>query len=195
MISLFFAPLVLVAQAPDAAIQKLVAETAAAYRSATALSLVVETAQGTNKTTTQLTLLKTGKLAATITSGTTVRRVVADGTSVYSDSAADKTKYVKQPAKNLQEAIGVLGMSGGLGVGLLPILLTSPEAEKQMIPGKPSSLTKGALQTVDGVPCEVVTAILGDAQQKSAFRFFIGKKDHFLQIGRASCRERVCLAV
>ncbi len=180
MISLFFAPLVLVAQAPDTAIQKLIAETAAAYRSAAALSLVVETAQGTNKTTTELTLLKTGKLAATITSGTTVRRVVADGTSVYSDTA-DKAKYVKQPAKNLQEAIGVLGMSGGLGVGLLPILLTSPTAEKQMIPGKPSSLTKGALQTVDGVACDVITAVMGEGQQKSAFRFFIGQKDHYLR--------------
>lgn len=170
--------LVLVAQAPDAAIQKLLADTAAAYRNASSLSMTLTS--GT--TTSEITLLKAGKLAATITAGTVVKRVIADGTTIYSDSSTDKaTKYVKQPGTTLQQAVNALSSSRGVGVGLLPILLTSPAAEKQIIPGKPESVTKGPEETIDGVACDVITAVIGNAQQKSAYQFAIGKDDHFLR--------------
>ena len=174
--------LVLVAQAPDAAIQKILADSAAAYRNASSLSLTLATNQPGRKITSEVTLLKTGKLVATITNAQAVMRVVADGTTIYSYNEVEKAqKYVKEPGTTLQAAIGVLGRKGGVGIGLLPILLTSPTAEKQIIPGKPESVTKGADETVDGVACDVITAVLGNAQQKSAYRFAIGKEDHFLR--------------
>ena len=170
--------LVLIAQTPDATIQKIIVDSAAAYRNASSLALTLTN----GKTTADITLMKSGKLAATITAGTIVKRVVADGTNAYSDSSVDKaTKYVKQPGTTLQQAVNVLAQSGGAGVGLLPILLTSPAAEKQMIPGKPQSITKDADETLDTVACDVITAVIGNAQQKSAYQFAFGKKDHFLR--------------
>ncbi|WP_309722786.1 redoxin domain-containing protein [Armatimonas sp.] len=174
--------LALVAQTPDAAIQKILADSATAYRNASALSLTVATNQPGRKITSEVTLLKTGKLVATITNAQAVMRVVADGTTIYSHNEVEKAeKYVKEPGTTLQAAIGVLGRKGGVGVGLLTILLTSPTADKQIIPGKPESLTKGANETLDGVVCEVVTAVVGNAQQKSAYQFAFGKEDHFLR--------------
>ena len=176
--------LVVLAQAPDAAIQKILADAAAAYRRAPALSMVLEGGQGERKTTVELTLLKTGKLTATITTVTKevmVKHVVSDGTTIYSDSSADKTKYVKQPGTTLEQAIGVLSRSGGTGVGLLPILLTSPAAEKQIIPGKPQSITRGVDANINGVACDMVIALLGEGGAQTKYQFAFGKKDHFLR--------------
>jgi thiol-disulfide isomerase/thioredoxin/outer membrane lipoprotein-sorting protein len=169
------------AAAPNAAIEKILADAAAAYRSATSLSMTLESSQPQRKVTVALTLLKTGKLAAAITNGKLKMRVVGDGTNVYIENAADMTKYVKQPGTTLQQSVQALSQNGGAGVGLLPILLNSPKAEKQIIPGKPSAITKDADETIDSVACDVITAVLGNEDKKTAYRFAIGKSDHFLR--------------
>lgn len=174
--------LVVLAQTPDAAIQKIFADCAAAYRNASALSFTVESVQGKRTVVSEIVLQRPGKLAAKITNGELKMQVVADGTTIYSHNDVEKgQKYVKEPGTTLDKALTALGRKGGVGVGLLPILLTSASAEKSIIPGKPLSVVKEADETVDGVACDVVVATLGNEQQKSAYRFAIGKTDHFLR--------------
>jgi outer membrane lipoprotein-sorting protein/peroxiredoxin len=171
--------------ASNADIQTLLGQVAGAYRSLTALSVTMTETQtaGTNerKTVTKLTLKKPDLLTAEITIGDNVRHVVADGKIAYSDSSQDKTKYVKQPAADFQGAIAALGANGGTGVGLFPILLTSPAAEKQIIPGVPKSLKRLDDQKIGSDNCDVVLAIIGNAQQSSRFQFAFGKEDHLLR--------------
>ena len=178
---LFIAPAAL-AQTPAPEIQKILNESAGAYRKMSAFSASLDmTRAGGAVISTHLTLTRNGKLAAVINAGKDTRHVVADGTTIYSDSAADTKKYTKQPGTKLEEAVAVLTRNGGTGVGLLPILLTDPAAEKQIIPGKPSSLTKEAEQKLDGVACDVIAAILGEGDRKMKYQFAFGKADHFLR--------------
>jgi thiol-disulfide isomerase/thioredoxin len=173
---------VLHAQTPDPEVQPLLDKVAAAYRSATALSFTVETTQpgGTSKTT--VLLKKPNKLKATIDRGGVISHVVSDGTSLFADSSRDKTAYIKQPATNFNGMINTLARTGGAGVGLFPILLTSPSAEKQMIPGKPSSLKKIAAAKVGAENCDVVEAIIpGGGGQSSRFVFSFSQQDHLLR--------------
>src|SRR5579863_7934136 len=132
------------AQTPGADVQPLLDQVAAAYHDLTAFSATVETTQSggptERKITTKLTLQKPAKLAAEIHMGTDVGHVVADGTTLYIDSSRDKTHYMKQPATTIIEVVNALARSGGAGVGLLPILLTDPNAAKRIIPGPPTSV-------------------------------------------------------
>jgi len=168
------------AQGPNADVQAVIDNAAAAYRKLTAFSATIEMSQGPRKTTTKLTFTREGKLAAEIAVGQETKHVVADGTTAYSDTSNDKGKYVKQPAMTLNEAILVLSRSGGAGVGLLPILINSPAAEKQIIPGKPESVERQPNATVGTVPCDVIAAVLG-GDQKFKYEFAFGKADHLLR--------------
>jgi thiol-disulfide isomerase/thioredoxin len=172
---------VVYAQTPDAEVQPLVAQVAAAYRNANALSFNMEMTQSTNVIKTKVVLQKPDKLAATIERGEIVGHVVSDGTSVYTDSSKDKTTYIKQPFTQFSDMITTLGRSGGTGIGLLPILLTSPTAEKSMIPGTPSSLKKLADAKVGTDTCDVVEAVLTGSGRSTRYLFSFGKQDHLLR--------------
>jgi thiol-disulfide isomerase/thioredoxin len=126
-------------------------------------------------------LKKPAKLAATIQMGQDVNHVVADGTMAYSDSSKDKTKYIKQPADSTKAVVNVLARGGGAGAGLLPILLTSASAEKQLIPGKPTSVKRLPDETVDGVTCDVIAAVEGEGERQSRIQYAFGKQDHLVR--------------
>ncbi|HLK61498.1 MAG TPA: TlpA disulfide reductase family protein [Chthonomonadaceae bacterium] len=171
----------LYAQTPDTEVQPLLDKVAAAYRNINALSLTMETTQTGSTSKTKIVLKKPNKLTATIERGQVVSHVVSDGTSLYSDSSRDKTTYIKQPFTKFEDMVNTVAMNGGGGVGLLPILLTSPSAEKQIIPGKPASLKKLADANVGSDACEVVEAVIPRGQQSSRFVFSFGKQDHLLR--------------
>lgn len=173
------------AQAPDADVAPLLSHAGAAYKNLAAFGATVETVSsngGTErKVTTKLLLQKPAKLSATVQMGDTVNHIVADGTTVYTDSSGDKTKYIKQPAATTEAVVDALARGGGAGVGLLPILLSSPSADKQIIPGKPTSVKRLPDETVDGVACDVFAAVLGEGDRQSRFVYAFGKKDHLLR--------------
>lgn len=166
---------------PNTDVQPILDQAAAAYRNANLLAFTVELTQGTSTAKSTVVLKRPDKLTATITRGEAVSHVVADGTSVYTDNSADKTSYIKQPESKFEDAVNALARSRGAGVGLLPILLTSPSAEKQIIPGKPSSLKKLPEAKVGEETCDVVEAIISNGPQSSRFLFSFGKEDHLLR--------------
>jgi len=171
--------------ATDADIQALLSQVAGAYRKVTAISLTITMTQGSapgeHKSTTTLTLKRPALLTAEITTEADVRHVVGDGKTVCSDSSKDKTKYIKQPASEIDAVVQVLARNGGAGVGLLPILLASPDAEKHIIPGSPRSLRRLEDQTIGNDNCDVIAAVIGNEQQSSKFQFAFGKSDHLLR--------------
>jgi thiol-disulfide isomerase/thioredoxin len=168
-------------QAPDPAVQPLLDSVAAAYRNINAVSFTLEMTQSTTTAKTKVVLQKPDKLTATIARGEITAHVVSDGTSIYIDSSRDKTTYIKQPFTKFGDMIGMLGRGGGTGVGLLPILLTSPTAEKQIIPGKPSSLKKLADDKIGEDACDVVEAVIARGGQSTRYLFSFGKQDHLLR--------------
>lgn len=172
------------AQTTDPKVDTLVGQVAAAYRNLTTFSTTIETTQmgngGERKVITKLLFQKPGKLTAHISSGKDVVHVISDGMQVYTDTSLDVKKYYHQPITKFQDAINMLARSGGAGVGLLPILLTSPSAEKQMFPGKPSAM-KLEESTVSKEACDVLSAVVGDGEQKSRVVFTFGKQDHLLR--------------
>ncbi len=173
---------VLYAQTPDAEVQPLLDQVAAAYRNVNALAFTLDVTQGASTTKTTMLLKKPNKLTATIERGKIVSHVVSDGVSIYNDNSSDKTSYLKQPFTKFNDMINALARSGGTGVGLLPILLTSPTAEKQIIPGKPSSLKRLAEEKVGEESCDVVEAVIPGGDGKSSrFLYSFGKKDHLLR--------------
>jgi outer membrane lipoprotein-sorting protein/peroxiredoxin len=173
------------AQTSDADIQALIGQVAGAYRNLTTFSTTLEMTQsaGTNeiKVTSKITLKKPAFLSAEVKMGEVVSHVVADGKTVYTDSSKDKTKYIKQPADKLDDVITILARNRGTGVGLLPILLTSPTAEKQIIPGTPKSLKRLPDQKIGSDDCDVILAVIGNAERASRFQFSFGKQDHLLR--------------
>jgi outer membrane lipoprotein-sorting protein/peroxiredoxin len=173
------------AQATDPTLDKLFADVAAAYRGLTTFSadiLVVQKAGPTeHKRATKLTIQKPAKLSAEINIDDSVVHVVSNGTSVFTDSSKDTKSYVKQPVAKFDDAVSALARNGGAGIGLLPILLTNPAAEKQIVPGKPTSLKRLPDEMVSGEPCDVVEAILGEGERSSKFNYAIGKTDHLIR--------------
>jgi len=173
------------AQSTDPTLDKLFADVAAAYRGMTAFSadvVMVQTAGPTErKVNTKLIIQKPAKVSAEIQVADTVSHVLSDGTSVFTDSSKDKTKYIKQPVTKFDDAISALARNGGAGVGLLPILLTNPAAEKQIVPGKPTSIKRLPDETVAGEPCDIVEAVLGQGERTSKFSYAFGKRDHLLR--------------
>lgn len=172
-------------QTPDADVQNLITQSTTAYRNMTALSATIVTTMSNGmterKTTTKLTLQKPAKLAAEIQAGEVVSHVVSDGTTIYRDSSRDKTKYIKQPAEKFENVVSALGQGGGAGVGLLPILLANPNADKMMIPGKPLSVKRVADVTINGEACDAFAAVLGKAESPSRYTFVFSKQDHLLR--------------
>ncbi len=169
------------AQTSDAKVTSLISQVASAYRGLDTFSATLDMTQAQRKVTTHLTLQKPSKLAAEIVVGTDRSHVVADGKTIYTDTTRDKTKYIHQPEAKLGDAVNALAQNGGAGVGLLPILLTSPAAEKQLIPGKPTSLKIAADETIGSEACDVIAAVIGDGEQKSLFKFAFAKQDHLLR--------------
>ena len=173
------------AQTIDADVQTLLGQVGTAYQNITTLSATVETTQTAgpteHKVTSKLKLKKPATLIAEIQINQDVNHVVADGTTVYSDSSKDKTKYMKQPAGKMEDVIHVLAANGGAGIGLLPILLTSPDVAKAIIPGKPTSVKRQPDEKVGSDACDVVVAMMGEGDQASQIRFLFGKQDHLLR--------------
>jgi thiol-disulfide isomerase/thioredoxin len=166
---------------PDAEVQKLIGQVAEAYRNLTALSATMEVTSPGGKTVTKFTLVKPNKLVAETTFGTDTIRVVADGTTAYSDTSRDKTKYMKQPASKFEDVVTAMASARGAGVGLLPMLLTMPNMEKRLIPGKPTSVKKIADETIATEACDVIEAVVGEGDRSSKITFAFGKQDHLLR--------------
>jgi outer membrane lipoprotein-sorting protein/peroxiredoxin len=178
------------AQAPGAPaaspeVKALVGQVAAAYKSLNSFGATIETTSGSGekaqKIVSTLVFQKPGKLSATIQHGSDTSHVVADGKNLYADSSTDKATYVKQPVGTFSDIVQQLQRSQGAGIGLLPILLVSENAEQQLIPGPATKQEKGADETVDGVACDVLSAELGTAENGAKFSFAFGKQDHLLR--------------
>lgn len=169
------------AQGPNADVQAVIDNAAAAYRKLAAFSATMELTRMGRKTTTKLIFTRAGKLNAEIEFGQETRHVIADGEAIYSDTSSAKAKYVKEPGSTLDEAILALSKSGGTGIGLLPILVNSPMAEKQLFPAPLISVERQPSLTVVGVSCDVIAAILGDETRKFRYEFAFGKADHLLR--------------
>src|SRR5580700_2692308 len=173
------------AQAPDAAIQSLLAQVAGAYRNLPALSTTIQLSEGSGpaatKVTSKLVFKRPNLVAATIVSGDETKHFVVDGATYYLDSSKDSSKYTKAPSADFTVSVNALAQGGGAGVGLLPILLTSPKAESQIIPGKPSSIKKLADSTVASQACDTIQAVLGAGDQQSNYTFAFAKTDHLLR--------------
>jgi len=173
------------AQAPDAEVQSLLGQVAGAYRNLPALSTTLQLSEGAGASavtvTSKLVFKRPNLVAATIVRGDETKHFVADGASYYLDSSKDGTKYTKGPAADFKASINALAQGGGAGVGLLPILLTNPKAESQIIPGKPSSIKKIADTTVASQSCDTIQAVLGSGDQQSNYTFAFAKSDHLLR--------------
>jgi peroxiredoxin len=119
---------------------------------------------------------------AQISNGQMVQQVIADGSKIYTDSSLNKMTYTEEAATNLNDLMGALQRRGGGGVGLLPILLSSPDAVKQIIPGGGAAkVTRQPDETIDGVACDILTAEVGEAPQGTRIGFAFGKQDHLLR--------------
>lgn len=163
-------------------VQSLLQQVAAAYRKANALSFTLQVTQGASTSTTTVAFQRPNKLAATIQQGKSVSRVVSDGVSVFSDHSRDKTTYLNQPFLTFQEVINTLARNGGAGAGLLPILLTSPNAEELILPAQPSAFQKQADAKVGAEMCDVLEAVVpGGNGQSLRYRFAFSKQDHLLR--------------
>ena len=134
-----------------------------------------------SKVTSKLVIRKPNLVSATVVSGTETKHFVVDGTNYYLDTSKDVKKYIKAPSADFSTSINTLARNGGAGVGLLPILLTSPKAESQIIPGKPTSLKELADISVASDPCDTVQAVLGEGDRQSAYTFAFAKSDHLLR--------------
>ena len=108
---------------------------------------------------------------------------VSNGTSLFQTVSADKGNYYKAPAPSDVRAIGqVIGAAKSGGAGLFPVLISDPNAEKEVLPPGLLSLTKSPDGTVDGVAVDVLTATFGLTRDKPATLVFsIGKEDHLLR--------------
>ena len=184
-LSLALAAPIIHAQAPDAKIQSLLSDVAKAYRELTDFSATMESKQTSGsterKTTTQLTFQRPGKLRAEVSNGSIQKHIVADGATIYTDSSADQTRYTTQPLSKFDDAVTALARGGGTGVGLLPILLTSPNAEQRIIPGTPTSTKRLPDESVSGEACDVIEAVLAGPAGSNRYQFAFGKKDHLLR--------------
>ena len=173
------------AQNTDTEVQSLLSSVAKVYRELSSFTATMETTQtsggATRKTTTKLTFQKPLKLAAEIVNGSIQRRVVADGITIYSDSSNDPAHYGKETAGSFSDLVRALGRAGGLGVGLFPILLTSPVAEQQIIPGTPASSKRLPEESFSGEVCDVVEATVGEGTRATRYKFLFGKNDHLLR--------------
>ncbi len=173
------------AQTSDAAVNTLLGQVAAAYRNAPAFSATykTQTINGPHETdtTTTLVLKKPGLARAEIKTALGVSHVLADGTTIYTDSARDKTTYITQPGTDTGSVVSALGRAGGLGVGLLPLLLTSDAAEKQIIPASVQSVKILPDATIGNDLCDVIQAVAGTGADSERLQFWVGKQDHLLR--------------
>jgi outer membrane lipoprotein-sorting protein/thiol-disulfide isomerase/thioredoxin len=172
------------AQAADPDVQAIIAKVAGAYRNISSFSATFEMTQGAGSTAQKITtkiLLKKPNIAATITLPGATKHFVADGTNYYADSSTDMKTYTKGPAADFSAAVNALASQRGAGVGLLPILLTSNQAEQQIIPGKPSAVKKLADATEDNSSCDVVQATVGAGDNSMDYTFSFSKADHLLR--------------
>jgi len=173
------------AQTVDPEVQTLLSQVGAAYKNLNAFGATIVTTSTSGaserKVSTKIAYQKPAKIAATVQMGDTVNHVVADGATVFNDTSTDKTKYIKQPIAGADTVMSALGRGGGLGVGLLPILLKGESVDKQIIPGKPESVKRLPDETVDGIPCDVLVAVIGQGERQSKFQFAFGKADHLLR--------------
>ena len=163
-------------------VQTLLHDVATAYQNLSSFSMTFETVAKSptvdRKFTTKLSVQKPTKLSAEITSGSARLRVVADGTNAYADRS-NQQNYTKAPVTKLDDALRIVAASGGSGLGLLPILLTSPQAEQRIIPIPNGAARILPEETVSNVVC-VVLEVTGTAVQPR-YRFLVGKQDHLLR--------------
>lgn len=180
------APFSLAQQMLPLEVQELMGKAAAAYRELKAFSGILETTQQmgpamrTGKTT--FTFVKPAKVMAEVVQGEVITRVVSDGTKAYNDSSLSKGTYTEQAVENNPDGVmPAMDRAGALGSGLLAILLTSPESVDRLIPSAGSTVTRQPDETLDGVPCDVIIAEMGQAGQGRRITFAIGKQDHLIR--------------
>jgi thiol-disulfide isomerase/thioredoxin len=167
----------------DIDIRVLLGQMASVYRNLTTFSTTLEMKLSSGpkeiKITTRLTLKKPAFLSAEVKVGENVTHVVADGQTAFTDTSTDKTRYIKQSARMLDEAMTILARHRGAGTGLLFHLLVDQSADKQLIDGV--SLKKLPDQKVGGDDCDVI--LLDDSSGVNTLKtqIAIGKQDHLLR--------------
>jgi peroxiredoxin len=172
------------AQTSNAAVNTLLGQVATAYRDASAFSATIEmTIIGphADKFSSTLVFKRPTMVNAEVKHGNTVIHVVADGTSIFTDSSKDKASYIKQPDSDADATVTAVRSANGMGIGLLPILLISKNAEQQIIPGKGASVTVLPDVTLDGTACDAFRAVVGTGVQAQRVDFAFGKQDHLLR--------------
>jgi outer membrane lipoprotein-sorting protein/peroxiredoxin len=117
-----------------------------------------------------------------------VTRVISDGADIFLASSAEPKRYRKQKAvAGLANIAASIGVGGGGGTGLLPLLTADPKALDRLVPSQTKSLTLGAGETVAGAPVDVVTAVVGgvgpdsDKAPQPKITVAVGKEDRLLR--------------
>jgi outer membrane lipoprotein-sorting protein len=181
------------AQTPDPTVQPLLNKVAAAYRNAKMLSFTLEATQfgslpnsanATYKIFTsksQVLFRKPDRMTATIVQGNNISHVVCNGTSVFSDTAQDKTVFIKKPYTTFADIVATLTANGGAGLAALSTLLTDPHAEKHMFPELAQTPKRRPDQKVGQDICDVVEALLPNGGKGARLQLCFGKKDHLLR--------------
>jgi peroxiredoxin/outer membrane lipoprotein-sorting protein len=178
-------------------VSKQLADIAAAYKQLGSFSTTIDTTEKTSgKGQTLhcvLSLKKPKMVSALVTLGRLNILYIADETSQFSQLLNDKTGYVKAPNPSFEAAVqGMVNSSAG-GVGVLPVLLTDPNAAVKIVPGKPDALYTLADEVVSGEACGVIGATVSGAGKATRYTFAYAKKDHLLRrvtIGPALSPEK-----
>jgi outer membrane lipoprotein-sorting protein/peroxiredoxin len=180
-----FSPLAARAQVSDPEIKELISRVAHAYGAVTGYGCRIElefnAGANTQKISSTLVFKKPRMLAAEVKEGEAGGRIVVDGKTAYTDSTRDKKQYLRQAVDTDESFMQAFAMSRAGGVGLLPILLNGRDIEKQLIPGNPTSVKKDPDETIDGVACAVVTAVITAGPRTMRYQFAFGKTDYFLR--------------
>src|SRR5262245_31993487 len=94
------------AQMPAAEVQELLGKVGNAYSKMESFSAVIESSQQMGPaqriSKTVLTFQKPSRLAAEVSNGIMIRKIISDGTKAYSDSSLDKTTYTEQPVGSIR---------------------------------------------------------------------------------------------
>ncbi len=174
-------------------VSKQLSDIAVAYRQLNGFSATIDTAEmasGHNQTLHCVLNVKRPKLvSAQVSMGRIHILYIADDTNQYTQMLSDKTGYVKTPNPSFEAAVqGMVNSSAG-GVGVLPLLLSDPNAASKIVPGKPDSLSTLPDESVAGEACGRLAANLTEHGKKIRYVFSFSKRDHLLRrvtIGPAS---------
>lgn len=129
-----------------------------------------------------ITYEKPNKVRLTITDAETkaVRTIISDGKTLFDSSSEDKTTYRKVDAvPDANNIAGAFGISQ-VGLGLLPMIITDPQAADKVIPPTAENVKLGADAKVGDVAVTTLSFTL-NVGEKPTFTLMVGKEDNLLR--------------